>query len=235
MCWQAIAAGSNGIFLYSVWLALEPANLVNPPMDAATEWTHLTRVGNEIMEFAPVLFQPRMLPVPTVAHHPAWLMLRSHWTKSASATDGVADECFVFAVSDGTGAGTVTLGGFGKRSLTKVTVANEQPPRVLPLPQSATNISFAIEPMDVVVLQVSLKSDDESISWWTRRQQPGTTQAGLCSADWDWADHCEANGTGLTIARLMERVHSSATAHSCLARPMITTVFLSATAVRLGN
>ena len=149
MCWQAIAAGSNGLVFYAIWLALEPANLVNPPTTAATEWAHLVGVGDEISAFAPVLMQPPMLPAPIVLHlHPAWLMLRSHWAERKTG-------CFIFAVNDGTGSGTVTLSGFGGQSLKRVTLANVHPPRLLPLPPvAATAISFAMAQMDVIVLQI---------------------------------------------------------------------------------
>ena len=50
MAWQAICAGSNGIFFFAFWDTLR-----DPDVPFATEWLRLSAIAAEIDRFAPVL------------------------------------------------------------------------------------------------------------------------------------------------------------------------------------
>ena len=96
MVWITIAGGANGFFFYSVYDIAK-----NPDIDSHAEWNVLSKVAREVDRFAPILLSTSLRDPTVDGGHPAWLMLRSHRTNATS--------CYVFAVSDGRGAGTVTL------------------------------------------------------------------------------------------------------------------------------
>ena len=100
MAWQAIAGGAMGVWFYTY-------DALHRNTDESFEvgWENLKSVASEIAHFSPALLSTRV-PDPNVENDPSWLMMRTHRLDNASAT---TDTLSLFAVSDGTGGGSVTF------------------------------------------------------------------------------------------------------------------------------
>ena len=88
--------GANGVFFYSIYDIAK-----NPDIGFHAEWNVLSKVATEVDRFAPVLLSTSLRNPSVDGGHPDWLMFRSHRINATS--------CYIFAVSDGRGAGTVTM------------------------------------------------------------------------------------------------------------------------------
>ena len=147
MTWISIAAGSNGIFFYAAYTLGQ-----NSDVGFTAEWDVLSTVATEVQQFAPMLMaQP--LPPPNTGAMPSWLMLRAHLVNASS--------CYVFAVSDGRGGGSVELKPSGlpaSASISSVTVANTSPARHVAVGIDGLSFTAQVELMAVVVYHVQLQT-----------------------------------------------------------------------------
>jgi hypothetical protein len=124
MVWQSVAAGANGIVFY------EYADLLrNPDVHFETAFRNLKTIATELAKYTPVLLSDAgKAPTPTVLPWPSWLMARAQWSDDK-------EKLFVlFAVSDGSGNGTVTFDvgngtAFGCKSTLSVVRVMEFDPR----------------------------------------------------------------------------------------------------------
>ena len=100
MAWQAIAGGAMGVWFYTY-------DALHRTTDESFEvgWENLKSVASEIAHFSPALLSTRV-PDPNVENDPSWLMMRTHRLDNAAATTNTLS---LFAVSDGTGGGSVTF------------------------------------------------------------------------------------------------------------------------------
>lgn len=153
MSWIAIAGGANGLFFYSEFdLAQEG---MADPAAAAALWQAPARVATEVSRFAPILLSNRAPHSPTVLGGTlSWLMLRCHSYPNEAA--GI----YIFAVSDGTGGGAVTLQLSHGQALS-VTVVSEEPIRRVKLGGGGVRFSDDIASMAVVVYKVELNQHDD--------------------------------------------------------------------------
>jgi hypothetical protein len=151
MTWISIAAGSNGIFFYAAYTLGS-----NSDVGFTAEWDVLSTVATEVQQFAPMLMAQPLSATPTGAM-PSWLMLRAHLVNATS--------CYVFAVSDGRGGGSVELKPSGlppSTSISSVTVANTSPPRHVVVGTGGLSFTAQVESMAVVVYHVQLQNAQSS-------------------------------------------------------------------------
>jgi hypothetical protein len=123
------------------------------PAAAEGLWHAPARVASEVRRFAPILLSSRAQDIPAIIE-PAiggtsWLMLRCHAYKSAM---------YIFAVSDGTGGGPVTLQPSREKTLRSVTVISETPSRAVHLNHNRMAFTDAIAPMGVAVYKVDFST-----------------------------------------------------------------------------
>ena len=147
MSWIAIAGGANGLFFYS-FFDLQQEGKADPAA-AAGMWEGPARVATEVTRFSPILLSDRAHDSPTViGGTPNWLMLRCH--SDPKATGGM----YIFAVSDGTGGGAVTLKPSRRRALSSVTVVSETLGRAVKLGGDKKSFSDVIASMGVAIYKV---------------------------------------------------------------------------------
>ena len=104
MVWQSVAAGANGVVFYEYTDLLR-----NPDVPFETAFTNLKTIAAELATFTPILLSDEgKAPNPAVALWPSWLMARTQWSDDAGVV--------LFAVSDGSGNGTVTF-DFGNKNV----------------------------------------------------------------------------------------------------------------------
>lgn len=116
MAWQAICGGAQGLFMYSFFDMKKAVDV-----SFATQWAIAQRVAAEISSFVPILLSDKArLPMVTGAgdNGTAWLRLRAHRTDNLQhqllnnqrhQQQISADTYVLFAVSTGSGNGTVTF------------------------------------------------------------------------------------------------------------------------------
>ena len=112
MCWQCIAAGANGLVMYS-WFDLwkEPNGV-----PFATRWAEVCRVGEEIKKFIPVLLADELCgfarPVEDASDGPlcvrawrhegeTWLLAVNSSDKPLDAQIGLSETCASAAAAFG--------------------------------------------------------------------------------------------------------------------------------------
>jgi hypothetical protein len=135
MAWQAVAAGANGIFVYSYFDIQR-----NPDVPFEAKWEELNALAGELRRFAPLLLSDEgAAPAITVdGGRPAWLRTRERWATSAALPAGLSARLggggervyAVFAVSTSNASAALTFRlpqSVGRAA--SVGVANEAPPR----------------------------------------------------------------------------------------------------------
>lgn len=161
MVWQAINEGANGIVFYSYFDIQR-----NPDVSFVNEWERLTSVAQEVADFAPCLLSDAGA-APHVRGGAPWLVTRERWCPQnvllprwhTDDNEGNAQHTLfeassllyvVFAVSDGTNGGNVSLrlpSGVG--SAISVTDISVTPPRTLQLTHGNTEWTDTIAMLDM--------------------------------------------------------------------------------------
>ena len=148
MVWITICGGAQGVFFYSFYDIAK-----NPDISFSAEWNVLSTVAREVQRFAPVLLSAALHDPAVDGGPPGWLMLRSHQVNATS--------CFIFAVSDGRGGGTVTLRPARPSSSSRIaTVLVESEEEQAHRPTiGADRISFSsrVEPMALVAFHIAFE------------------------------------------------------------------------------
>ena len=143
MSWIAIAGGANGLFFYSFFDLQQEGKADSTA--AAGLWQAPARVAAEVRRFAPILLSNRENIPTVVGGSPSWLMLRCHSNHSG---------IYIFAVSDGTGGGAITLQPSRGQALSSVTVVNETPSRAVNLGGGGVSFTDVVKTMAVAVYRV---------------------------------------------------------------------------------
>ena len=193
MSWIAIAGGANGLFFYS-FFDLQQEGRADPSA-AAGLWEGPARVAAEVTRFAPILLSDRAQDsLSVMGGTPSWLMLRCH--SDPKATDGSSGGMYIFAVSDGTGGGAVTLQSSRGRALSSVTIVSETPSRAVKLGGDGKSFSDVIAAMGVVIYKVESqahhqlppvvlghKTDDDPVPTSTTDRRIKSSSAGRHKGD----------------------------------------------------
>ena len=156
--WQAICAGSNGIFFFAFWDTLR-----DPDVPFATEWLRLSAIAAEIDRFAPVLLSDAGPPtMVTLGGTPGgeqvtWLATRSHCGDTAA---GESDHLiYIFAVNNGNGAGLVSFNLGGRHNVTgAVRVVSESPVRGIEAQPDGGVFVDTIQRLVMLVYQITSDS-----------------------------------------------------------------------------